>query len=354
MYFFCPDFLNGKRQIGLFHSVLSTVMDITGSGFTRKKVASFTLGEKLQKIRIEHRMSLVEVSRATKIQVKYLEAIEKGVYTALPAEVYVRGFLRGYARCLGCDEAAILRLYEREQEIQASLGATPQTVDTKRLSGVKWPVFVVTARMVWAMIITVAVLVTFVYLFREYYAFVSAPRLIIHEPIDQDIVFHADLFVRGETDKRARVSINGEPVSVDAEGNFVEKLLLQPGLNIIDISAVNRFEKERRETIRIDAAFIPEQAVHDEDSLTPEAQHRVSLVVSAPEQTIQITVLADGIKVWSGALVSGEKKSITAEREISLSSDNGRATYVEVGSEPARALSAEEQPVKDVLFAAQP
>lgn len=321
---------------------------MSGSGFTRKKVGSLTLGEKLRKFRTDHRMSLVEVSRATKIQVKYLEALENGEYGQLPADVYVRGFLRGYARHLGCDEEAILRLYERERNIQESLGKGAAVSATP--AGIEWPAFIITTRTLWIACIVLIIGGAFLYLIREYQAFVSAPRLVVTEPVDQSVVSQSDLVVRGETDRGARILINGQPAFVSAEGDFIEKLLLQPGLNTIVVAAANRFGKERVETLRIEAVFTPEQAPIDESALVPQDGRPVRLIISAPAKAVNVVVSADGMKVLSGRLEPGEKKEISADREIKVSSDNGKETYVEVGSEAPRALSSEEQPVQDALF----
>ena len=322
---------------------------MTESGFTRKKVASLTLGEKLQKFRIGNRKSLADVSRSIKIQVKYLEALENGSYAGLPADVYVRGFLRSYARYLGCDEEAILRLYERERNIQLSL--KKKSSATNESLHIRWPSFIVTAKTVWTACIVLALSGVVLYLFREYHTFVSAPRLVILEPRDQGVVSEADIVVRGEADHGARVLINGQPALVDAQGNFMEKLLLQPGLNTIVVSAANRFGKERTETVTIEAMFSPEQAMYDETTVMPEEYRGVRITISAPEKAVFVTVLADDIKIWNGQMAIGERKEFSADRNILVSSDNGKATYVEVGSEAPRALSSEEQAVKDILFA---
>lgn len=322
---------------------------MTESGFTRKKVASLTLGEKLQKFRTEHRKSLADASRSIKIQIKYLEALESGSYTGLPADVYVRGFLRSYARYLGCDEEAILRMYERERNIHMSL--KKKTSSTSESARMRWPAFVVTAKTVWTACIILAVSGVVFYLVREYHTFVSAPRLVIVEPRDQGVISQTDIVVRGETDRGARVSINGQPVFIDVDGNFVEKILLQPGLNTIMVSAVNRFGKERRDTLTVEAIFTPEQAEYNESPVISEENHRVRVVISTPEKAVSVTVSVDGVKVWNGQLMIGERKEFVADREILVSSDNGKATYVEVDSESPRALSSEEQEIKDVLFA---
>ena len=59
-------------------------------------------------------LGLDEVARETRIGRRYLEAIEGERYELLPAPVYARGFVRGYARCLGLDEEEALALMPGE------------------------------------------------------------------------------------------------------------------------------------------------------------------------------------------------------------------------------------------------
>jgi len=61
--------------------------------------------------RTEKGLSLDDVARTTKIQLKTLERIEAGAQDGLPAEVFVRGFVRAFARCVGLDEDEALKRY---------------------------------------------------------------------------------------------------------------------------------------------------------------------------------------------------------------------------------------------------
>lgn len=97
------------------------------------------------------------------------------------------------------------------------------------------------------------------------------------------MVSQTDIVVRGETDRGARVLINGQPVLIDTEGKFIEKLLLQPGLNTLVISAANRFGKEKTETLAVEAIFTPEQAAYNESPVIPEENDRIRVIVSAPK-----------------------------------------------------------------------
>ena len=56
-------------------------------------------------------VSLDEIASATRIQVRFLEALEHEKWETLPGGVFNRGFVRSVARFLGLDEEAILGEY---------------------------------------------------------------------------------------------------------------------------------------------------------------------------------------------------------------------------------------------------
>src|ERR1044071_953367 len=59
--------------------------------------------------RAQRGVSREDVSRVTKIQLRILERIESGRPEGLPADVFVRGFVRSFAKCVGLDEDEALR-----------------------------------------------------------------------------------------------------------------------------------------------------------------------------------------------------------------------------------------------------
>ena len=61
--------------------------------------------------RCQKGLSLDEVARKTKIQARILEQLESGKLEGLPADVFVRGFVRSVAKCVGLDEDEALRRY---------------------------------------------------------------------------------------------------------------------------------------------------------------------------------------------------------------------------------------------------
>ena len=63
----------------------------------------FEIGNSLREARVRQQLELTEVELATKIRARYLRALEEESFEALPAQTYVKGFLRTYADYLGLD-----------------------------------------------------------------------------------------------------------------------------------------------------------------------------------------------------------------------------------------------------------
>ena len=84
-----------------------------------------TLGEELRRIREEKGMNLREVSDATHIGSRFLQAIESDNYSILPGGIFNRGFVRSYARYIGMDEEQAMVLYNQQLESQG--GEAPRS-----------------------------------------------------------------------------------------------------------------------------------------------------------------------------------------------------------------------------------
>lgn len=77
--------------------------------------ANESFGEYLMRERSLRNIPLEEISQRTRISIKVLQALEAQRWEELPADVYVRGFLRTYSRYLGLDENEVLVRYEDQR-----------------------------------------------------------------------------------------------------------------------------------------------------------------------------------------------------------------------------------------------
>ena len=79
-----------------------------------KERQKLTVGAYLSRERKRKDISLVDVSKVTRIAVQYLDALERDEFQILPASILVRGFLRTYAVHIGLDPKEVLRIYETQ------------------------------------------------------------------------------------------------------------------------------------------------------------------------------------------------------------------------------------------------
>jgi cytoskeleton protein RodZ len=73
-----------------------------------------SLGSYLRDLRQRRGQSLDEVSRATRVATRYLEALEADDFAELPPSVFTRGYLRAYCQVLGESPDEALLLYRRQ------------------------------------------------------------------------------------------------------------------------------------------------------------------------------------------------------------------------------------------------
>ncbi|HCJ78887.1 MAG TPA: DUF4115 domain-containing protein, partial [Desulfotomaculum sp.] len=72
------------------------------------------IGHVLKRTRVEKNLSLAQAEEETKIRQKYLVALENENFNVIPGRVYVKGFLRNYARYLGLNAEELVWWYEKQ------------------------------------------------------------------------------------------------------------------------------------------------------------------------------------------------------------------------------------------------
>jgi transcriptional regulator with XRE-family HTH domain len=322
------------------------------NGFVKKSVETLTLGEKLKKIRSERRIGLSDISRFTKIQLKYLENIEEGLYENLPSDVYVKGFLKSYAKFLGVNGESLIRLYQKERGIKRSL-------DKNGNNCIKQPEFLNISPWVFgpkAMIflsLAILILAGFFYVYKELGSFANNPKLVILAPEPNATTTNDFITIEGKVEKDAKLFINDQIVIIDDEGGFKENITLQVGTNFINVRCLNRFGKETSETLTVHSDLqkeISEESVNEENNTIQEALgQKIELEVKAKSKPISLSIEADGHLIFSGEIKGGEIKNFQAEKNLTLSSNNGSETLVKFNNQEQVLLGENTQPIKKVF-----
>ena len=101
----------GENRMEVTESPQEPTLSFTELSF--KSVEDNFRGRILRQIRERMGIDLKTVSVETKISMKILELIEEEAVDRLPPLVYLKGFLRGYAKSLGLDPLKVVEDYVR-------------------------------------------------------------------------------------------------------------------------------------------------------------------------------------------------------------------------------------------------
>jgi cytoskeletal protein RodZ len=90
------------------------------------------LGEEFRSAREARGLTLSDVAEQIHIRSVYLNAIENEDWTAIGAPVYVRGFIRTYARFLGLDAEEAVAMFNRYAPVERAVAAVALTSGEER------------------------------------------------------------------------------------------------------------------------------------------------------------------------------------------------------------------------------
>ncbi len=309
--------------------------------FVRKKVKSLTLGEKLQQLRNSQRISVEDLSRSINVKIVYIDALENGQYDKLPTKVYAKGFVRSYARFFGVSGDVYLELFDKEYSIYQNINHKDDEEEVNKLP--KIPRFVFTPRILAIMGALLVLFIIGLYLYFSINNFTSSPWLVIEEPVQNSVVKKETTLVRGTTKNDSRVFINGQQIFVDRDGGFSDTVNLVPGVNVINVKSINKFDKESIEEIIVDANYeIKEQK--------PEVA-KIHVIIKAQNEPIWVNVIADGIDVYNDTLQVDDEMTFDGAGQIVVTTSSGNNTLVsQDNGETFEPMSEENNIVKDYVF----
>jgi len=213
--------------------------------FKRKKISSGkTLGGRLKSVRKKKKVTLEQAEHITHIRVKYLEALEKGDLNAFPSRIYALGYARRYGEFLGFDIEKI------EEDFKQEFGSTNIFSSNTHRPKVSLPKFIITPRLIAIIAIILAVVGIISYVGVSVSRISQPPPIEITAP-KEDTVATQPVLISGKTQDTAVVEINGQLVTVDDNGNFTQKVELNIGVNIFEITAKSRLGRQSQKIKKI-------------------------------------------------------------------------------------------------------
>ncbi len=324
------------------------------NSFSKKEIHTKHLGERLAEIRERKGFSIEEAAKVTKINLKYLRYLEAGQYDKLPAEVYVRGFLKNYADFLSIREEDVLRIYDKEKKIFRNIKEKDRP--SQPPNKIKLPVVILPLKLIISLLFGLFFIALAWYFYVEAGKFSETPRLLVYKPLNNSVIKNSSTEVSGVTDVGNTVSLNGKNIFVDENGKFRERVSLRVGLNELVIKAKNKFGKESEQKINVSARydkqkyFKREQATLEKGENKP-IDNKIRLTIRAQDSPVWLSVKVDGEKKYSGTMLPGTEENFVAEKEIKVTSGMANKTLIKEGdSQEFHPLADIPGVIRDVVF----
>lgn len=203
-----------------------------------------SLGEILISARKEKKLSIQDIVKATKIEAKYIKALENNDFQKLPSSTFTKGFIRNYAIQIDIPPDELIAVFRRDYHLPQS-----QSSKTKNTSKIKQK-FPAISPNSWRLVI-VGIITFFGYLAFQYRALVIPPPLNITRP-KTNVVVVSPVTIEGKTSPDSSITINKDThIRPDPSGVFFTQINFSPGKYELEIKSTNRFSRTNKKIIPI-------------------------------------------------------------------------------------------------------
>lgn len=316
------------------------------NSFKAKKISTETLGEYLRHVRESLNFSPRDVKNLTHIPERSLAALEAGNYEKLPADVYVKGFLKSLSQAYCVEVRGLLDQYEKERHLSRTVVSGKMAVEPRKTY--RLPRFVLTPKVLTAIFVSMLVLGSLSYLFWQVRSVSAAPELAVSYPPSDLTIATNSLLLRGTTEPGARVFVNAQEILVDEKGEFREVLNFVEGSNQMLVRAENKFGKSStlRRTVVVDLPELPSAS----STTTPILTGVINLEVAVGPENAWLKVEADGRVLEDGVVSDGSRFTYTADTELLLSTGNAGSIRVRYNGTDLGVLGSHGEILSNVRF----
>lgn len=202
---------------------------------------------RLKAMREAASMSLEDLEKKTKIQKRYLQALEECRFDDIKQSfVYQKSFVKKYVTALGQDPTPFLDQFKLEELHHAT-----ERCDKHPTRACKKSSFSNMPNILRHTIIVGVICIFLIYLGMHVRNILHPPHLSIVSPSDGFITYENNITITGKTDPETKVTVNEEIIKNDESGNFNQIINLSPGINTLVIRAQNKHGKTSAETYHV-------------------------------------------------------------------------------------------------------
>lgn len=291
-------------------------------------------GELLRQAREAKGLSVAAIATQMNLDMRTVEALERGDQARLPAPIFVRGYLRSFARLVGASENDVLQAYQAH----APAEPVPQRVgmpSATRRHGFRLPAIP------WRGLFITALLAGLVFVGIEF-----GPKLVARFMSGEQAAEPAALPLPTPADGSS-VRDGGSTLSLPAAGNEIELALPVPGTGETDMAQTDVPSETGTLDVAPDSEVLSSELIMPselaaEPELPPEAlteplapaADRVRMEIRFSDDSWVEIRAADGSKLMYGLIRAGTTRTLEGRAPVSFLIGNARAVELNVNGKP--------------------
>ena len=292
-------------------------------------------GEHLKREREMRGVSLEEISAATRISVRFLEALENEQWERLPGGIFNRGFIRSVARFLGMDEENLVAEYAMETHERPEIAVWTKEPVRKRTN---W------TAIGGAIAVAILVIAGVWYVHHRYGAEISAWHQ--EHPVFKTVLAR---FHHSKTPSSSSSANTSAGAAANTQATPQQAVAPPPTAQTTPNVAPPANSQANSAAPNTASAKNPgttSPALPTGNPAAPPGQ--MELKVEAGE-TSTVSVLADGKVVFSGTLEAQRSLTLHAKTSFTVSSSKSNAVLLELNGHTVAPLGPPGEPGKITL-----
>ncbi len=209
---------------------------------TSKNDQEIKCGAYLRHIRQQRGISLEKVSEKTKILHSLLKNLEEDNYDLLPPPAYLKGIIKRYAQFLKLNPGKVVNLYQKTNGHHLQSGKNDLLPQNRFLVN-QISIFPFLRKILRWFFHNILFIIIGLYFLYEILLFLLPPRIVIIAPSTDYSTNQAKIVLKGKVRRGKALFLKGKEIPLNKDGSFQEVIILSPGLNEIDLKAVNNLGK---------------------------------------------------------------------------------------------------------------
>lgn len=200
----------------------------------------FQFGDFLRQKREEKGITLEKLETLTKIKKTILDDLENERFEKLPPKIYIKGIISKYCQYIELDSVEVLNTFDKyfyeNRSDKFNIGKVVNINDAFKNVKVKHLDFT-------KILILIIGVLMLLFIVKQVSLMILPPSIEMINPKEETAYTNTAVNIQGRVLRTKFLSVNNQPILFDKYGYFEYMIILDPGVNEIQLVAKNQLNK---------------------------------------------------------------------------------------------------------------